>query len=229
MRLLSTALLVAASCVALAAPARAADEEESELTGRLAVGWAAPIGATGDFFLSGFSGDAGFDWRPYPESAWVLQGDLTWSRFNAEQRFVDLAQSAAPSVHVDDGSLRVWGLTGGARYYFPYVPSVRGRPLQLKFYALGAVGAYHREVDMTQTVLVTPTYCDWNGYCYAGQPAPGDVVVYTKSTTKFGWNAGLGVEFPMEAHQWWYIEVRFQRIETPNPIEYVPISLGVRF
>jgi len=230
MGLRSVAVALAASSVALAMPA-VADEGAPEFTGRLTAGWAMPVGASSDYVQSGFSASAGFDWRPYPTSSWVLQGDLSWSRFNAEQRLVDLAQSATPDVQIDEGLVRAWGLTGGIKYYFPFSPSVKGHPLGAAFYALGGVGAYHREVEMTQTVLVTPlpANCDWFGYCYPGSPAAGDVLVYSKGTTKFGWNVGLGVEFPLESHQWWYIEARFHRIETTNATEFVPISVGVRF
>ena len=62
-------------------------------------------------------------------------------------------------------------------------------------YGLLGIGAYHRYAERTQTALLGGCICDpWWGYCYPGV-VPGQAIVASISTTKFGWNAGLGVEF----------------------------------
>ena len=70
-------------------------------------------------------------------------------------------------------------------------------------------------------------YCDpFSGFCYGGY---GNAVVAANAVTKFGWNAGIGVEFLLPYGNSWFIEARYHRISTSTPIEYVPIEIGYRF
>ena len=55
------------------------------------------------------------------------------------------------------------------------------------------------------------------------------MLVASSGVTKFGWNAGVGVEFALPYGQAWFIEARYHRISTDRPIEYVPIAIGYRF
>ena len=67
-------------------------------------------------------------------------------------------------------------------------------------YGLLGIGAYHRYVELTPTALLGVYSCDpWWGYCYPGV-VPGQAIVASTSTTKFGWTVGLGVEFQLQDH-----------------------------
>jgi hypothetical protein len=54
-------------------------------------------------------------------------------------------------------------------------------------------------------------------------------LVASRGVTKFGWNAGVGLEFELPYGRSWFIEARYHRISTDTPIESVPIEIGYRF
>jgi opacity protein-like surface antigen len=96
-------------------------------------------------------------------------------------------------------------------------------------YGLLGIGAYNRYVAMTQTALGYGYVCDpWWGFCYPALVA-GDLIVADTSQTKFGWNVGVGLEFPIRYSGAWFVEARYHRIEGTNATEYVPIQIGYRF
>jgi hypothetical protein len=53
--------------------------------------------------------------------------------------------------------------------------------------------------------------------------------VAASDDTRFAWNAGLGVDFALPGGQSWFVEARYERIETQEPTEYIPIRFGLRF
>ena len=53
--------------------------------------------------------------------------------------------------------------------------------------------------------------------------------VASQDTTRFAWNAGVGVDFALPAGQSWFVEARYERIETQEPTEFIPIRFGLRF
>lgn len=57
----------------------------------------------------------------------------------------------------------------------------------------------------------------------------GQAVVDETSTTRFAWNVGVGVEFPLQDGSAWFIDARYHRIETSEPTEFIPIQVGYRF
>ena len=66
----------------------------------------------------------------------------------------------------------------------------------------------------------------WWGWCYTGT---GNTVVASNSTTRFGWNGGVGMAFRLQGPTL-FIEARYTRIETsPQPLEFVPVTIGLRF
>jgi opacity protein-like surface antigen len=217
-RLISTVLAATAVAAALAAPLRA---DEPPLYWHLNGGWTPTIGTTADFLDSGYTVGAGLTWNPLSSDSWALQTDLAYSSFNATSRLINLGASAHPQVRVDDGHATVWQLTVGGRYYLPMSTSVR-------VYGIGGIGVYKRDVKLTQTVLIAGGWCDWYGFCYSGV-VPGDVVVSSQDTTKFGWNVGIGLEYRLEYGAAWFLEARYHSIETPHRTEFVPISIGFRF
>ena len=47
--------------------------------------------------------------------------------------------------------------------------------------------------------------------------------------TKLSWNLGLGADFRTYWDTSWFIEAQYRRIQTPQPIEYWPVTVGIRF
>jgi hypothetical protein len=72
--------------------------------------------------------------------------------------------------------------------------------------------------------------CDgWWGFCGTGFFA-GDVLVDREETTRFAWNAGVGMEFPLYGGQSWFVEARYNRMATQGaPTEFIPVRVGLRF
>ena len=99
----------------------------------------------------------------------------------------------------------------------------------VRAYGIAGIGVYHSRVELTQydPYGYGYYYCDpFSGFC---QGAGGSLLVASSGVTKFGWNAGVGVEFELPYGRAWFIESRYHRINTTAPIEYVPITIGYRF
>ena len=62
-----------------------------------------------------------------------------------------------------------------------------------------------------------------------------DLVSFRETQTKFGWNVGGGLSFPLGSSATMFLEARYTRIETePNPFvrnhfTLVPVTLGFIF
>ena len=54
-------------------------------------------------------------------------------------------------------------------------------------------------------------------------------MIASQDSTHFAWNAGAGINFPLPYGHSWFIEARYERIETQEPTEYIPIRVGYRF
>ena len=196
--------------------------QEIPLRWHVSAGLNQPVGQTSNLLRGGgYSVGGGFSLTSQRGSPLSLRFDLNYTDNSATQQLLsDGAQQSG--AQVDNGRGNFTSVTANAVYK---VPLVRGAHV----YGIAGVGVYHSEISLTQTVLYGGGYCDpyWS-YCYRGVGV-GDVLVASESTTKFGWNAGLGIEFPLYYGQSWFVEARFNRIETQTPIEYVPITVGYRF
>jgi len=184
-------------------------------------GYSVPVGATSESLQGGYAVGGGFSVTPVPGSPIDLRVDLGYSDHQATQALIN-AGAQAIDQEVDDGHVSIWSLTGNAVYYLPFFYGVRG-------YGIAGVGAYHARVALTQYGGYGGYYgCDpFYGYC-------GEGLVAEDSVTKFGWNAGLGVEFALPYRQSWFIEARYNRIQnngagTGTAFEYIPITVGYRF
>jgi opacity protein-like surface antigen len=153
-----------------------------------------------------------------------LRFDLAYAEHNASNRLIASGQQTT-NIQVDGGTGSFWSATGNLVYRVPLGRAVRA-------YALAGVGAYHERIELTQSLYISGAYggayyCD-PFYYYCDGVAPADVVA-SHDVTKFGWNAGIGIEFPLYYGGAWFIEARYHRIETTHPIEYIPLEIGYRF
>jgi hypothetical protein len=64
-----------------------------------------------------------------------------------------------------------------------------------------------------------------------GQIGVSYVQLYGNSynTDRLSWNLGVGVEFPLYWGPNLFLEAQYRQIQTPSPIEYWPITVGLRF
>ena len=182
-------------------------------------GYTPTIGTTADYLKDGWTLGTGVVIHPDSSSPFALQLDLSYSDFNATNKLIQLGQSQ--SFRTDGGQGDIWSLTAAGKYTMTS-DGFRG-------YGLLGIGAYHRTVELTQTALGTGYICDpWWGYCYPGVVV-GDVIVASRSNTKFGYNIGIGIEFPLQNDSSWFIESRFHWIEGNEATEYMPIQIGFKF
>lgn len=170
---------------------------------------------TGDFFDNGWSIGTGLNFRPDPAQPFSLRAEVNYNRFEATGEFISLNEQA-DQTPIDHGSMQT--VTG-------FVDAVLDAPLNpwMRLYALGGVGLGYRRIELTQ-----------NGdfFCNSFLCGPGfgrNTLVASDDTTHFAWNAGLGLDFPLPAGQSWFVEARYERIETVGATEFVPIRIGIRF
>jgi opacity protein-like surface antigen len=213
------AVLFVGSCVP--ALAQVYDPQQRPLQWHIDAGYSLTTGRTADFLDNGWSIGSGVTWRPLADSPLALRADLTYTRFSATDRLLNLGE-VVNQTRIDDGNGQILGLDVDAVFNVPLGRGVRG-------YLLAGVGVDYRRIDLTQTVAVGGFVCDeWWGFCGRGY-FPGDVLVDREETTRFAWNAGVGVEFALYGGQSWFIEARYNRMETQQPTEFIPIRVGLRF
>jgi opacity protein-like surface antigen len=197
-------------------------DEHRPIAWHFDIGYSWTSGTTADYLDDGWTIGGGLTWTPRSDSPFSLLAELHYSGYDATSELVRLANLQSDTVRIDDGDAEVWGLNVNGVYRLQFSERARG-------YLTAGVGEYYRNVQMTQTVLLAGTYCDpWWGFCYPGV-FPGQVIAEEQSTTRFAWNAGVGVEFPMSAGGSWYIDARYHRIETSEPTEFIPLTVGFRF
>ena len=185
-------------------------------------GYAATTGQTGDILDGGWTVGGGFTWQPDFSSPLALRTDINYSRFNATRQLIGINQ-AADQTEIDDGYGEIVDLAVDGEYRMPLGPYMTA-------FALAGVGVAHRRLALTQTVPVGGYFCDpWFGVCEFDLE-PGAVVVASDDTTRFAWNAGLGLDFALGNGETFFVEARFTRMQTAaQPTDFVPIRVGLEF
>jgi opacity protein-like surface antigen len=188
--------------------------------GQVYAGGALTMGHSSSFLNSGWTVGGSFIYRPRPQGRFALQLDLGYADFNASRKLVGLGQQNL-KYSIDSGHGDVWSLSLSGRYTVPMTPRVNA-------YGLLGIGGYHESLKLTETGIYGGVVCDYWGYCYV-VTTPGDIVVASKSLTKLGWSAGLGVEFAMSGRSAWFLETRYHSVVGSKSIQYLPIQIGYRF
>jgi opacity protein-like surface antigen len=221
MRAFKNIVTVAAFGFGISTAGSAALAADQPISWRMNAGYAATVGTTSDYLQGGWTLGGGMDVKFQPGSPFSLQFDLAYADFQATHNLINLAQGSS-EFRIDDGRGEVWSLTGAGKFTSEFSPGVHG-------YGLLGIGAYHKYVELTQTALGGGYICDpWWGYCYPAL-VEGDVIIANKSQTKFGWNVGLGLEFPLRYGGAWFLEARYHWIDGEKQSEFVPIQIGYRF
>jgi opacity protein-like surface antigen len=216
LRIIGTALAATACAQALAQ----SDSDRRPFGFHAEAGFSATTGTAQRYLKDGWIVSGGVDWHPNPNVPLTLSLEGHYSDYDATNELINLG-SAATQTHIDDGNGSTLGADLNAKYAVPLGSRVRG-------YLIAGAGVDRRRIELTQTVLFNGFVCDpFSGLCGIGA-VPGDVLVARDTTTRFAWNAGLGLELPV-ARGAWFLDARYRRIETATPTEYVPIQIGYRF
>jgi len=184
-------------------------------------GYAATTGEISSALQGGWTLGGGLSWQPDFSSPLALRADLNYSRFGATRQLIGI-NAAADQTEIDNGYGEIVDFTVDGEYRLPLSPYLTG-------FAVAGLGVAHRRIALTQTVPVGGYFCDdWFGFCEFGL-VPGDQVVASDNTTRFEWNAGLGLDFALRGGQTFFVEARFTRIQTRQPTDFVPIRVGLQF
>jgi opacity protein-like surface antigen len=213
-RAILTSLLLTAGVAAVST----AEAQEPRIHWHFMGGYSEPLGTTSNYLQGGYVVGGGFSVAPSNNSPLDFRFDMSYSEHNATSNLLNISQQTT-NVEINNGTGSFWSGTGNLEYHVPIIYGVNA-------YGIAGIGAYHARVDLTQASPFGYYNCDpFSGFCDGG----GDALVASRAVTKFGWNAGVGVEFALPYGQSWFIEARYHRISTDTPIEYVPIEIGYRF
>jgi opacity protein-like surface antigen len=189
-------------------------------------GWSDPAGRSSDYLQGGYSVGAGLSVAPVRGSPIDFRLDVNYDRNNANQALIGLNQNAGDSV--DRGREEIWSGTLDLELHLPL-----GRGASVYFF--GGGGGYNMSLSFREPFYavgdgpVRPAgYCTPFGFCggFGGLKTSSDTV------TKFGWNAGAGLEVPLNSGVKWFVEGRYNRIQQSNlagPLAFIPVTVGLRF
>ena len=177
------------------------------------------LGRTADYLDNGWTVGGGFELRPQPGQPFTLRTELDYSRFGATSQLLSEGEEAN-QTQIDGG----YGEAVDAQ-----VDGVLEEPLNpwTRLYLMGGIGVAYRRIELTQS---GSSPCDpFLGVCGPGLGSVSSTNVASYDTTRFAWNVGAGLDFPLPAGQSWFVEARYERIETPEPTEFLPLRVGIRF
>jgi opacity protein-like surface antigen len=215
---MSRAMLTSMFLTAGVAAASTAEAQEPTIHWHAMAGYSEPVGTTSNVLQGGYLVGGGFSVAPSRDSPLDFRFDVSYSAHNATNDLLNANQQTT-NLEIDNGTGSFLTATGNVEYHVPIAYGVRA-------YGIAGIGAYRARLEFTQAVPFGDYFCDpFSGFCEAGS----DAVVASRSVTKFGWNAGVGIEFALPYGQSWFIEARYHRISTDTPTEYVPIEVGYRF
>jgi opacity protein-like surface antigen len=159
------------------------------------------------------------------DSGWTSSFDFTYNltpqfrlrtEFGYSDNHINLKPTLANSVLDITGSHYNYNLTENAVYAFANGP--------ISFYVIGGLGAYRTTLSVDQIVPVG--YWDpWWGYWYGY----GTSTIASRTTTKLGLNAGVGVSFKTGDAVSIFLETRYTQVQTQTTIDYIPFTVGIRF
>jgi len=189
-------------------------------------GWSDPAGRTSDYLKDGYSVGLGFSVAPARGSPIDLRFDVNYDRNNATNRLIALNQNSSDSI--DRGREEIWSGTLDLEMHLPL-----GGGTDLYFF--GGGGAYNMTLTFGEPFYALGGfyggyYCDpFQGFCGGGY---GEVKAASHTLTKFGWNAGAGLQGPLGPGVKWFLEGRYNRVQEANgavPLAFIPVTVGLRF
>jgi hypothetical protein len=209
------AMLIVASAVSAMA------QEEGPVQGYIAGGYSQPMGRLDDVVDGGWNISGGAIYSPSPTKPVAIRFDLGFNTWDASTSAIQSIPGNTGQALIDGGYVNMWTLTGDVLYQF-------GKPDHVGGYVGLGIGGYRRYAALTNNVLVPGYICDpWWGYCYTAA-VTGSQTVAHDTLTKFGYNASLGITFPV-GNGSMYLEARYHYMISDPATEFVPILIGYRF
>jgi Outer membrane protein beta-barrel domain len=180
-------------------------------------GYTVATGEAANFVDNGWNVGTGVQWRPHPGPI-SLRWDFEYSRNDATSQLLSEG-AAANQTEINHGWSDLFSTDFDAVFDIPLSRNI-------KAYVLGGGGGAIRRISLTQTVSTGGIVCNnWAGFCDAGG-YPGDVLVDSKTTGRWEWNAGVGLNLSVGGGQSFFVEARYMEIETPVRTGFIPIRVG---
>jgi hypothetical protein len=180
-------------------------------------GYTVATGEAANFVNNGWNFGGGVQWQPHPGPI-SLRLDFEYSRNDATNQLLTEG-ATANQTQINHGWSDLFSTDFDAVFN---IPLSRG----IKAYVLAGGGGAIRRISLTRTVGTGGTYCnDWAGFCDAGG-YPGDVLVDQKTTGRWEWNTGVGLNFSIGGGESFFVEARYMEVETPVPTAFIPIRVG---
>ncbi len=215
-KILALTALLAVSWLA----SRPALAQQSQVHWDAMGGYSETLGSTANYLQGGYVLDLGVSFTPRSTPPLDLRFDLSYAEHYATISYVNSAQQAL-GTQVDYGYGSVVAANAHVLYHVPIANGVRA-------YGIAGVGAYYTRIELDQALPFGYGYGYGYGYGCCGY-GYGEAQVAAHGVTNFGWDAGLGIEFATGYRQSWFIEARYQRVNSTATIEYLPIEIGIRF
>jgi hypothetical protein len=183
------------------------------LQGLILGGFSGNSGASGDYLQNGWIAAAGFIWWADPYRQLGLRTDLSNSYDAANHQYL---ASEGMFTHG-------WGdfttLSTGLQYRPPLLSWPR-------LYVLAQVGVTHTRLWLSESLSDNGYYCDpYYYYCSYGP----STTISDENANSFSWNVGVGLDFPLYRGNSLFVEAQFRRIQMTPPLDYWPITVGLRF
>ena len=214
-------LLVVLGLLVFATAFPAMAQDEGPIAGYIAGGYTEPLGKLSDYVDGGWNISGGAIWSPSPTKPLGIRFDLGFNTWDAKTSAIQNIPGNVGQAFVDGGYVNMWTLTGDVLWKF-------GKPDHVGGYIGLGIGGYRRYAALTNEVVVPGYICDpWWGYCYTGVVGANQTVAHD-TLTKFGYNAALGVTFPVGSGDL-YLEARYHYVLGDPAVEFVPILIGYRF
>jgi hypothetical protein len=186
--------------------------------GFVAGGYTVATGEAANFVDNGWNVGAGWQWR-LPPGPVSLRMNFEYSRNKATSQLLTEG-AAANQTRINHGWSDLYSTDLDLVLHLPLSRSINA-------YVLAGGGGAIRRISLTQTVGTGGPYCnDWAGFCDAGG-YPGDVLVDSKTTGRWEFNAGAGLNFSIGGGDSLFVEARIMEVETPVPTVFVPIRVGL--
>ena len=200
--------------------------QDSPLHWYAMAGYSNTLGSTANYLQGGYIMGGGFSIAPSWLNPFDMRFDLSYSQHNASIALINNGQQAT-NQPIDSGTGSILSATGNLMYHVPIAYGVRA-------YGIAGVGAYYTRIELDQTLPFYGGYGYGDGYGFGYGDGYYDygyaeAQVAAHGVTNFGWNAGLGVEFALPTGRSWFIETRYQHINSSTAIQYLPIEIGYRF
>ncbi len=200
--------------------AAGAAQADSGIKWHVMGGYSDTLGNTANYLQGGPIFDGGFSISPQWLGPFEMRFDLSYSEYNASVALINNGQIAT-NQPLDGGTGSIWSASDSLVYHVPITYGVRA-------YGIAGVGVYYTRIDLTQSLPYGGGYGYGYGYGY-GCCGYAEAVVASHGVTNFGWSVGGGVEFALPFGHSWFIESRYQHIDSTSAIQYLPIEVGYRF